>query len=491
MRIPRVYSVRSHRARAAWRASAALLAAALALAWTLGALSAGAAMRSVAGDRGHTDVAHAQVSSPTVAITTYVPFLAKHCSTRVDPNDPHYPSQWALQTVGAPEAWGRTRGDGVVIAIVDSGIDLTHPDLAPVLWTNAGEMPDNGLDDDGNGYLDDLHGWDYVEGDALPADEKGHGTHVAGIAAAATDNATGIAGMGWGGALMVVRVLDEEGEGDVADVADGIRYAAENGAHVINLSLGGNSIPAGTVDAAVAYAQGLGVLVVAAAGNSGWSVPFYPAAYEGVLGVGATDQQDLKAWFSNYGSYVDVAAPGVSLISTLPGGYGWLSGTSMAAPMVSGLAALVWGTAPGASWAQVAEAICAGADDLGAPGWDSYYGWGRIDALGALDALAALSSTGGGRTGERLAPAVGAEGMPFSPEGQRFRPGEVIVSLRGGVSVQGVADAEVRVLRATRQPGVYLLRVPEGQELPTAERLRERADVVDAFPNYIVVTGVR
>jgi subtilisin family serine protease len=277
----------------------------------------------------------------------------------------------------------------ITITIVDTGVDLGHPDLAAKLWTNPGEIPANGLDDDGNGKIDDVHGWHFFHGynlepaeNAVVQDDNGHGTHVAGIAAAATNNGIGVAG---------VKVLDEYGSGWYSDVAAGIVYAADQGAKIINLSLGG-SAPSQTLCDAVAYvSQTTGALVVAAAGNTGAAVS-YPAACDHVLAVAATDQEDRRPYFSNFGPQVDLAAPGVEIYSTWyqvgvqASGYFTETGTSMATPQVAGVAALVWSRWPTWTPDQVAQRLLDTSVDLGEPGWDAYFGWGRLDAAAAVTA---------------------------------------------------------------------------------------------------------
>jgi thermitase len=239
------------------------------------------------------------------------------------PNDPSFGSQWGPTKVQAPAAWDVTRGSStVMIAVVDTGVDLDHPDLATKVNTS----------------LD----YDFVNSDSTAQDDQGHGTHVAGIAAAATNNSTGIAGMCPNCTILPVKVLNSAGSGSYSAIASGIRYAADKGAKVINLSLGGTSGNS-TLSSAVTYADGKGSLVIAAAGNNGNSTPFYPAAYTAAVAVAATTSSDTRASFSNYGSYVDVAAPGQSIYATYWNNtYSSLSGTSMAAPHVSGLAGLLF-----------------------------------------------------------------------------------------------------------------------------------------------------
>ncbi|RAL26421.1 S8 family peptidase [Thermoflavimicrobium daqui] len=275
------------------------------------------------------------------------------------PNDPYFSQQYALKKVNAEQAWDVTRGSSTVkIAIVDTGVDYNHPDLA--------------------GKVD--KGYDFVNNDNDPMDQQGHGTHCAGIAAAVTNNAAGIAGMAPNVRILAERVLDANGSGTLADVADGITHAADAGAKVISLSLGGSS-GATTLQNAVSYASSKGAVVVAAAGNSNTSAPSYPAYYSQAIAVAATDQNDRRASFSNYGSWVDVAAPGVSIMSTYPGNtYRSLSGTSMATPLVAGLAGLL--ASQGKSASTIRSNIESSADKISGTG--TYWTHGRVNANNAV-----------------------------------------------------------------------------------------------------------
>ncbi|WP_018529349.1 MULTISPECIES: S8 family peptidase [unclassified Streptomyces] len=248
--------------------------------------------------------------------------------------DPMRDQQWALDALGLPDAWDTSKGDDTVIAVVDTGVDLGHPDL--------------------KGRLVDGH--DFVDNDDEPKDLNGHGTHVSGIAAAHTDNGVGIAGGAPGAKIMPVRVLGADGSGTNDNINKGIKWAADHGADVINLSLGESGLMAkllkgGTLNASIKYAYGKGVTVVAAAGNDGDDVQTYKVDTP-VLVVGATNQAGLPASFSNFGVENAVSAPGVDILSTLPtyttketlkdtSGYGDLSGTSMASPYVAAVAALL------------------------------------------------------------------------------------------------------------------------------------------------------
>jgi len=281
------------------------------------------------------------------------------------PNDPSYSQQYGLAKMNCPAAWDLTTGDpGVVIAIVDTGVQLNHPDLAAKI----------------------VPGYDFVNGDTSADDDEGHGTHCAGIAAAVTNNGVGIAGVGYQCKIMPVKVLDSQGSGSYADVAAGITWAADNGAKVISLSLGGPSSSA-TLQSAIDYAWNRGIVVVAAAGNSNTSAPSYPAYYANAIAVGSTDQTDQRSPFSNFGSWVDVAAPGSQIYSTyVGGGYQSLSGTSMACPAVAGLAGLAWSRGGGSvTHGSIRNAIESTCDNVG--NWV---------ANGRVNAAAAVAAVGGG-----------------------------------------------------------------------------------------------
>jgi len=255
-------------------------------------------------------------------------------------------NNWGNDLVAAPEAWSRGyTGQGVVVAVVDSGVDYTHSDLDANMWVNTREVVGNGIDDDGNGYIDDIRGWDFISNDNDPMDGNSHGTHVAGTIAA-ENNGTGVTGVAYNARIMAIRVLDNNGSGSSLGVANGIRYAADNGARVINLSLGGSYST--NIYSAIQYATDRGAIVVMAAGNSGASQPDYPAfhATEYGLAIGAVDSNSNIANFSNRAGTNSamryVVAPGVSIYSTVPNnGYATYNGTSMAAPHAAGVVALM------------------------------------------------------------------------------------------------------------------------------------------------------
>ncbi|MFH1101493.1 MAG: S8 family serine peptidase [Methanobacteriota archaeon] len=341
------------------------------------------------------------------------------------PNDPYYsssgsweqssPDLYGLQTINAEDAWDITQGShNVVVAVIDSGVDYTHEDIQGNMWINLDEIPDNGVDDDLDGFIDNIYGADFcndgifdVDGDN-PMDVFGHGTHCAGIIGAMGNNDQGITGVNWQVQIMGIRT-------DLVDtlLAEAIRWATNNSADVISMSWGGWE-DSQLLHDALMYAYSQGVVLVAAAGNYNENYPIYPAGYSEVLGVAATDWNDMKAWFSNYGSWVNVCAPGEDILSLKAnntdmyyspyrptGYYGGehfvppfdddakyyrSSGTSMACPYVAGLAALLCSLAPGYSNERIMDQIISTADNIDAvnPGYEGLLGGGRINAFRAL-----------------------------------------------------------------------------------------------------------
>lgn len=284
------------------------------------------------------------------------------------PNDPLYSKQWGIPMIGANKAWDILRGDGVLVAVIDTGVDYTHEDLAV--------------------NINESLGWDFANNDNDAMDDNGHGTHVAGIIAATMNNNKGVVGVAPNTTIMPVKVCNKFGSCWLTDVADGIRYAVDNGASIISISLGSPLPDTWTYDA-TRYAVQKGALIIAAAGNRGIEAPEYPAAYPWVLAIGALDHDGNKAYYSQYGDFLDLTAPGGSsdgipehdIISTyLNNSYAYMAGTSMATPYASGVAALYWSHNLSYTNKQVGIWLLRFADDLGAPGWDKYYGYGRVDA---------------------------------------------------------------------------------------------------------------
>jgi len=271
-------------------------------------------------------------------------------------------NNWGVNLIKAPSAWSQGyTGEGVIIAVLDTGVDYNHRDLNDNIWTNTGEISGNGIDDDGNGYIDDLQGWNFTDDNNNIRDINGHGTHVAGTIAA-ENNGFGITGIAHNAKIMPVKVLNDKGSGNTRSLARGIYYAVNNGAKVINLSLGSNS-PNSTLEAAIEYASKQGAVVVMAAGNSSYLAPGYPAQYANKWGlaVGAVDSNNQMADFSNKAginplSYV--TAPGVSIYSTVTKGkYAKYSGTSMATPHVAGVVALMLNANPNLTDAEIRQMI--------------------------------------------------------------------------------------------------------------------------------------
>ncbi len=323
------------------------------------------------------------------------------------PNDPLLPQQWLIDNINLPAAWNITYGDSaILIAIIDTGIDYFHQDLVANLWLNLKEDLNqngkidssdfNGLDDDDNGYVDDLRGWDFTDaphfpdsGDYLtpdndPNDENGHGTAVAGIAAATANNSLGIAGVAPGCRLMNLRAGTSQGLLEEDDVASAIIYAVDNGARIINMSFGDVAVTPMLRDV-IQFAFESGVTLIASAGNSASAEIHYPSGLAQVISVGATNADDGLASFSNFGSTIDVVAPGLKVLTTAPGNrYREFSGTSAAAPIVSGVAGLILSYIQSLTNQDVRNVLVSSATDLGNPGWDEDFGAGRVDPSLAL-----------------------------------------------------------------------------------------------------------
>jgi len=319
------------------------------------------------------------------------------------PNDPLYPNQWnyTWEDLDCEPGWDIATGSQVLVSVIDSGADMAHADLDANIWANPGEVAGNGKDDDGNGYVDDLHGWDFWNADGNPTDDFGHGTHVSGIVAAEGNNGRDIAGVCWTAKVQVVKVLDSTGAGTWTSMSQGMVYAADNGSLVSNYSFGGNGYDAG-VDSATQYAAGLDIVQVAAAGNNASSTIFYPAGYADVIAVMASDFGEKRARWSNYGSWCDLCAPGDGITSLwLAGGTSILTGTSQSAPHVAAIAALVRTLNPQLDRIDTELVIEYAAKDVGTAGRDSTYEWGiadlhrSLDMAGSLKLSTTTTTTGG------------------------------------------------------------------------------------------------
>jgi subtilisin family serine protease len=315
------------------------------------------------------------------------------------PDDPYYAYDYALvdgpddHDIDAPDAWGKRTGCAKV-AVLDTGIDTDHPDLAANV-NKSDDKPNNGKDDDKNGYVDDTYGYNAIKGKGSGEDDNGHGTHAAGIVAARGNNTTGNAGVCWSAKLGAVKFMNSKGKGSTSDAIEGIEYAVKTGYKIVNCSFGSSSKSEALHDA-VDYAQSKNVLLVVAAGNDGKNIdksPVYPASYgdSNILAVAASTSSDTLASFSNYGSEgVDVAAPGDDIFSTYSGGgYRVLSGTSMAAPYVAGVAALLRKQESDASYGDLRYAIRHKVDKPAALEGKVAYD-GRLNAQKALAAISSL-----------------------------------------------------------------------------------------------------
>ncbi len=419
------------------------------------------------------------------AVAAFAVAFPASAASRV-PNDSYYNEQWYLRKINAPEAWMTSLGlETVPVALIDSGVDVDHPDLKDNIWRNPGETPGDGIDNDGNGYVDDVHGWDFVGGDADPRpDAKGehttlgtnHGTVGAGVIAARGDNGKGISGVTWQTTVMPLRVLDSNGQGDPTRVIRAVEYAVHNGAKVINLSFAGPTYSK-ELEIALRRAYDAGVFVVAAAGNApegGEAVnldtrPLYPVCFDRessenfIYGVAATDMNDKKADFSNYGAgCIDAAAPGTRVLSTqyyVPGDAefgqpygGYYNGTSVAAPVVSGVVALIRALDRNLTPKQVMNILTeSGANiDVVNPGFFGKVGRGRVDAAKAVERAMALRRGGEAPvTTASLSPAgtkryvVTAPGPGRAPEVRLFTEDGTYVrgfeaypkGFRGGISL--------------------------------------------------------
>lgn len=385
------------------------------------------------------------------------------------PDDSLYASQWYFSPLQAPTAWDVTTGSqDVVIAVLDSGVDLDHPDLAGNIWMNTGEIPGNGIDDDLNGFIDDVHGWDFVQGSADPNPKfdgawtdtgMSHGTVVAGIAAAVGNNAAGISGVVWTSRVMSVRVLDGSGLGDTLTIAEGVNYAVAKGADIINLSLVG-STNSQVLQEAITNAAQHGALVVAAAGNNNVNLattPQYPVCNDNVIGVAATDELDHKTSFSNYGPCIDISAPGINMTSTVfysPGqGFtdyyqsGWY-GTSVASPVIAGALSLIMAKNPLLFFSEVSDVLFQGSDDLdaGNPSYAGQLGAGRVNLAKSINSeqaivLSDLIVTGAGPGGSphvRLLNASGNVASEFFAYATTFPGGVEVAS--GDVNGDGTSE---------------------------------------------------
>lgn len=360
------------------------------------------------------------LATALIGVSIASPILAR------TPDDPDFDRQWYLEKIGAPAAWDTATGSrDVVVAVLDSGVDLDHPDLEGNIWTNPNEVAGNGVDDDGNGYVDDNRGWDFVEDDNTPTPNRGgaytedgvaHGTVIAGLIGAVGNNGEGVSGVTWKVQIMSLRILDNVGSGESADAREAIEYAIANGADVINLSFTGYEVDT-AFERTVNEAYAAGIPVVAAVGNlegGGLNIddtPVYPACFAGekadwVIGVAATTQEDTKAEFSNYGANcTELSAPGEDIYGTMYQNDDWddfqeyyedgWSGTSVAAPLVTGAVALLKSAFPSLTPSLVRTVLQLSVDPLKERGTDAVgkLGAGRLNVGRAMEIAPAFAGT--------------------------------------------------------------------------------------------------
>jgi thermitase len=307
-----------------------------------------------------------------LAATGLFTFVERDHKARVvaTPNDPNFVSEWHLNKIQAPDAWGITTGSpSVTIALADSGVDPTHEDLASKL----------------------VPGWSFLNGSANTADIQGHGTATAGSAAASTNNGIGVSAAGWSNMIMPLQVVDSTGYASYSAMASAITYAADHSVRIINLSLAGSGASS-TLQSAVTYAWNKGTVVFASAGNFSTSSPYYPAACTNAVAVSATDANDNLSGYSNYGNWIVLSAPGDSILTTNNGGgYSYWSGTSFASPIAASVAALVLSVKPSLSASALVSLLEQNTDDLGTPGFDQYFGYGRVNAYKAVLAASSVA----------------------------------------------------------------------------------------------------
>jgi subtilisin family serine protease len=328
------------------------------------------------------------------------------------PNDPYYiaNSQWAINKIQAPGAWDFSVGSAsVTVAVIDTGLNYTHPDISANVWSNPGDVCGDSLDNDGNGYVDDCRGWNFVGDNNNPADGNGHGTHVAGIIGAVGNNGIGVTGVAWNVKIMPLQMLDAWGSGSVWDAIQAINYARVKGARVINASWTSAGFSQSLQDAIQAFTAGGGIFVAAAGNSEGTdpgtnndTSPLYPASFlvSGLITVAASDAGDNLTSYSDYGkNTVHVAAPGQGIVSTyLPGStYATASGTSMATAHVSGLAALIFAVNPLLTGTQVKQVIMQNVDPVTVLA-DKVASGGRINAYAAVRSAVSTTTSSGGNT---------------------------------------------------------------------------------------------
>lgn len=415
----------------------------------------------------------------------------------VVPNDTYYNRQWGLKNDGSftalpaiagadiemEQAWALEQGDtSVIVGIIDTGCKLDHPDLQGRIWTNYKEIAGNGVDEGSNGYIDDTRGWDFAYNDNDPTDDYGHGTNVTGIIGAKGNNNLGLAGVDWNCKLMILKGLNKENWGYYSWWSDALHYAVDNGAKVINMSIGGTDVSA-TLQDAVNYALNHNVTVVACMMNTNSNTVFYPAAYPGVIAVGSTNPDDKRTYpffwdplsGSNYGSYISVVAPGnyiygLDYKSNINYSSYW-GGTSQATPAVTGIAALILAQNPALTPAQIKTVIQNTSEDQvgdpaeDTPGWDQYYGYGRVNAFRALLQVSGISEKDKKTQSFILYPNPNNGIMNLNLV--KASSSKTIVTITNSLS-QTVYHDEVKdqisTIQISRVPGMYCIKVRHGNE---------------------------
>lgn len=404
------------------------------------------------------------------------------------PNDSLFYKQWGLNNDGNPidgkpkkagadidmlRAWEVEDGNSsVIMAILDAGLKLDHPEFEDRLWKNTLDTPGNNIDDDGNGYVDDTVGWNFIADSLNVADDHGHGTFVAGILGANVNNTTGYAGVDQHCKLMVCKTADYQGFVPYGSLIGGIYYAVDNGANVINISAGGTMTIPELVDAVV-YAYSHNVSIVAASGNNGSSIKWYPAGYKQVISVGATGPLDTVAKFSNYGDHLSVVAPGDWIY-----GLSYLNdtsstdvsyGTSFAAPHVAGIASLLIAQDKSRTPEQVKQLIQSNAEDMvgserDLPGWDKYYGYGRVNAYRTLTNAALQISTDRKTDELKIFPVPAKDRLYLNGPGLRGSD-ITISSVLGTVVYNARAEQVIHAVNLSNYtPGTYIVTVQKENE---------------------------
>ena len=394
------------------------------------------------------------------------------------PNDPKFVDLWGLNNTGqnfgtpdadidAPEAWDiRTDASNVIVGVVDTGVDYGHVDLSANMWKNPKEIPGNGIDDDGNGWVDDVYGIDTCNDDSDPMDDHFHGTHVSGTIGARGNNGVGVAGVAWKTKIMALKFLCGDGFGFTSDAIDAINYALITKLNnnyprmVLSNSWGGGGFSQSLFDT-ISIAKGMGVLFIAAASNDGMNTDtaiMYPSGYniDNIISVGASDVTDNRAWFSNYGcSSVDVFAPGDNIESTTPGNsYEFFSGTSMATPHISGMAALIWAKNPGKNWKSIKSAIMNSVDQSAAMSRISV-SQGRANLYKALQADAMSEPTIWG-----VSPSSASPGETISINGFNFGITSGAVEFNGAaLTVLSWSNTTIKARLDTKSLGTGSLKI--------------------------------